>query len=181
MLKQAYRYLSDAYQYWLGVTDRQLKILFQNQFLVSYYLLNITNSYNVCTTNCDINKDGWPEKNIDLDGNGIPDLNIDTDIDFIFEIINNLFQPTLNCRDIICILNPYQHNKIGIIYSCMNFTVFQTLFKIFVDNTQKPVTFFMAGFFCFLKSLFMIKINHVNFSGSCFYCWTLHGFYLPAD
>lgn len=35
----------------------------------------------VCTINCDINGDGWPDLNLDLDGDGKPDLDIDTDGD----------------------------------------------------------------------------------------------------
>lgn len=40
-------------------------------------------SCSVCSVNCDINGDGWPDINIDIDGDGTPDLDIDTDGDCI--------------------------------------------------------------------------------------------------
>ncbi len=37
----------------------------------------------VCTLNCDVNGDGWPDTNIDIDGDGRADLDIDLDKDGI--------------------------------------------------------------------------------------------------
>jgi hypothetical protein len=45
--------------------------------LVTY----VKGDFKLCTINCDIDDDGWPDVNIDIDGDGVADLDIDTDKD----------------------------------------------------------------------------------------------------
>lgn len=49
-------------------------------------LVNDATDGKVCAINCDIDGDGWPDRNLDLDGDGVVDSDVDTDGDGVVDL-----------------------------------------------------------------------------------------------